>query len=181
MTHRTLLLCVLCTLLAVSVFAQNKAERKTDLPGVADVHFAENNDIPKFIRFNPSVVMNTAEAQVYLQKQFGLSDRTSFTVLSAETDKLGIKHTRIQQQHDGKNVMGGVYLIHERDGRVESMSGKLFDFSEVADVPATVTKDAAVATALQHVPAETYGWEVPAIHHDGHTHTRSEYPNPELV
>ena len=57
---------------------------------------------------------------------FGLADQNSqLKLLAVDKDKLGFKHFRYQQLHDGLPVFGQQLVVHAKDDRVTSVGGRI--------------------------------------------------------
>ncbi len=79
-------------------------------------------------------------------------------VLSKTTeDELGFRHHRYQQMYKGMPVEGAVYLLHEKNARVQHANGQLTRQLNISSSP-TLSETAALQTALQHINATAYGW-----------------------
>ncbi len=153
-------------------------DRDRKIYGVLSARYTDNNLYPQFIRFNQDLLVKPDEGISWLKKNLELHEATDFVLIRKDEDDLGYTHARYQQTIHGLPVIGGVYIIHSRDGRVETMNGELFSVANEKSAAVQVQENDAIATAMQHFPSELYGWEV-RLH--GHHETRSDYPKPELV
>ena len=152
--------------------------RNRILAGVESVRYVDNNHFPQFLRFKQSVDILPEEGIDWLKKHLNLPDATDFTLVRETKDELGYTHRRFQQTLYGIPLIGGVYIIHSKEGRIEMMNGELFPIQAECAPKPVFSKEQAIATAMQYFPSEVYGWEVKL---PGHEETRSEYPAPELV
>ena len=153
-------------------------DRDRVLPGAAEVRYTENNLFPQYIRFDRKILVRPEEGIMWLKKHLELPADSDFTLIRTDEDNLGYTHARYQHTVHGIPVIGSVYIVHSRDGRVEMMNGELYNPASEHPPSINVQEDIAIAVAMQHFPSSVYGWEVSL---PGHTETRSEYPAPELV
>lgn len=152
--------------------------RSQTLAGVESARYVDNNHFPQFIKFKQDINILPEEGILWLKKQLNLTENTDFELVRETKDEFGYSHARYQQTLHGVAVIGGVYIIHSKNGRIEMMNGELFSVNEEHAPKPVFSKDQAIATAMQHFPSEVYGWEIKL---PGHEETRSEYPAPELV
>ena len=155
----------------ISLFAQNS------FPEARKVRFEENEAFPKYVQFDDSHQFNVEQSFAWLRKNFRLGDAITFEFLRRNDDSMGWSHHRYQQLFNGIPVLGGVYILHEKDGKVHSMNGELFLLESSAEP--SISKQNAIDFALRHVPAEKYGWE--STLGGGQSELMAEYPDPELI
>ncbi|MFK7971176.1 MAG: M4 family metallopeptidase [Bacteroidia bacterium] len=88
------------------------------------------------------------------------------------TDRLGYTHDRMQQYYQGIKVENAVWTIHQKQGRITSMSGNAKALGQVTTF-ASITEENALQAALDHAQGKRYMWQ-----HFGHRHM---YPKAEKV
>jgi Zn-dependent metalloprotease len=81
----------------------------------------------------------------------------SFKTKSEFQDKVGFTHRRLQMLVNGLPIEGGIVITHERNGRLESVNGDLYQVK--APSSPTLTEAQALRHALDHVGAKRYLWE----------------------
>lgn len=54
---------------------------------------------------------------------------------SAQTDELGFTHTRHSQYYKGIPVEYGVYVVHARNGAIETLNGEVLKIKELVVAP----------------------------------------------
>ncbi len=116
-----------------------------------------------------------AEGMDYLRDYLDLEVNESFELINSHTDQIGFTHQRYQQMLNGMPVVGGMYLIHERDGVVSSVSGDYIDVDASASW-ATISESEAFKSALASINADTYIWE--GTNFEGlefHTHENEDH------
>jgi Fungalysin/Thermolysin Propeptide Motif len=74
-----------------------------------------------------------------------------FQLKRTETDELGIRHTRLQQQWQGVPVHGAEAILHEKDGKFYLFNGRFFPSPKLADVTPVIQPEVASQIALAHV------------------------------
>ncbi|MCB0608957.1 MAG: M4 family metallopeptidase [Lewinella sp.] len=75
-----------------------------------------------------------------------------------DTDNLGFSHYRYQQYYKGVKVDGAIYTVHEKGGRILTLSGNFRSVFDL-DVGAFISPDQALQYAMQHVGAGKYAWQ----------------------
>jgi Zn-dependent metalloprotease len=170
MHRKNTLLLFLC-FCTISLFAQNS------FSGTTKVRIEKDDSFPRYIQFEQSQQLSVEECLAWMRENFKLGANTTFEFLRRNDDQLGNSHHRFQQLVNGTPVIGGIYILHEKDGVVHSMNGELFQFEASAE--AIISKQNAIEQALRHYPAEKYGWETTLG--GGQTELLSQYPDPELV
>ncbi|MBC7447568.1 MAG: M4 family metallopeptidase [Hymenobacteraceae bacterium] len=113
------------------------------------------------IRFKPGTGPSATEASATMRAAFGLDAQSALRPLRAETDELGFTHQRYQQVYQGVSVERAVLTLHQRQGRIESISGEAkSDLTGLSVRPAVGEADA-LAAALRYVGARKYMWQTP--------------------
>ena len=161
------------------IFAQNSINRDeiSAIEGVAKFRLNEKEAFPRYVQFDPSQQLSVEQGLAWMSEHFRLNGSISFDFIRRNDDQMGWSHHRFQQLVNGKPVVGGVYILHTKDGFVRSMNGELFQFE--AGNEAAISKQKAIDHALRHFPAEKYAWETTLG--GGSTEIMSEFPDPELV
>ncbi len=169
MHQKIYLLLILC-FCTISLIAQNS------FPGASKVRVEEKEVFPRYVQFEESLQLSVAQSLGWMRENFRLSESTTFEFLRKNDDQLGWSHHRFQQLINGVPVLGGIYILHEKEGIVHSINGELFHF-EASTTP-SISEEEAIDKALRHIPGEKYGWETTLG--GGQTELLSEYPDPEL-
>lgn len=109
---------------------------------------------------------------------------TEWKLVKENTDELGITHQQYQQYYKGVKVVGAEFLLHGRNGNIETMNGHYADFSLVSVTPRLSEKQA-VTQALFFVNAKKYKWEDPTMEQFAKRNSGDSsgtyYPQGELV
>ncbi|MBK9014591.1 MAG: M4 family metallopeptidase [Saprospiraceae bacterium] len=74
-----------------------------------------------------------------------------FRIEKTETDNLGYRHIRLQQQWMGVPVHGADAILHEKDGQFYQFNGRFHPSPKLADVTPTIRPETAEQLALTHV------------------------------
>lgn len=135
---------------AVSSFAQQEI-LKTDTSANGIITFRRYNTV-----VNPKPV---SEAKDLLKATLQMRPDDSLrldTVIQQE--KLGLRHLAFQQYYKGVKVLYGTYVVHAKNGIIETINGH---FIRVGDpsVKAEVDEKTALSKALNDVNAKVYGWQ----------------------
>ncbi len=90
-------------------------------------------------------------------KDLNLSSADKFNLIKTENDEVGFIHYRYQQTYNGVSVMGGEYLLHEKNGILISANGNIYNNLAINTTP-SISKDIAIQNAIKYVGAEKYKW-----------------------
>jgi bacillolysin len=137
-----------------------------------------------FARVRPDEAKPLQEAPAFLHSFLQAQPGHAFRIKREEKDKLGMTHQRYDQYFQGVKIEGAEYLVHSRQGVIQSVNGDLEDIT-LPSVTPRIHKGDALKAALAAVPAAKYGWE------DSFSENRYKevsdnpnatlYPTPELV
>jgi len=113
-----------------------------------------------------------------------LNTDDELTLYATHDDALGYRHYRYQQTYKGIPIEGAIYLMHEKNNRVQQTNGKLAHDLSLSINPA-ITEATALQTALAHVNATLYAWNDPT-HEQNIKQVKNHmdatfYPSGELV
>jgi Zn-dependent metalloprotease len=114
------------------------------------------SSIPQYLPFGKTAVP-VSEFGLYMAQHYKLPAGNGFKLLTQETDQLGMVHYRYQQTVNGVPVEGTMYIVHTRNGLIQSANGELMD----AISPATPALNGATAInkALAYTGASEYKWQ----------------------
>ncbi len=126
----------------------------------------------------PASDLATNKAALYLDTDDEL------TLFSTQDDALGYRHYRYQQTYKGIPVEGAIYLMHEKNNRVQHANGKLVHDLDLSTSPA-LSEVSALQAALTHINATLYAWNDPT-HEQSLKQVKNRtdatfYPSGELV
>lgn len=176
-----LLLYSALSLLPVWGFAQTQHPTK---PVRETVFFAKNGN-PDWLTIREGVQITAADLLRAHKTDLGLGAHDELISYRTDTDDPGFAHHRYRQYHRGIPVDGAEWLIHEKNGFVQTMNGKLVRGLKTGSVQPAVPAENAIQRAIAHLPAERYMWEDAAaeamlrrVHND---RDATFYPKPELV
>lgn len=104
---------------------------------------------------------NKTSAKDFFQtfsKDLSLSSADKFNLVKSENDEIRFTHYRFQQTYNGISVMGGEYLLHEKNGKLISANGNIYSGLAINSTP-SISKDNAIQFAIKFIGAEKYLWE----------------------
>lgn len=160
MIYQKLMLLFLVSTLSFSSYAQNAQSRITN-----------SHNVPKFEVLQQS--RSIGESASLLKEKLNLSPEINYTPTKQFTDVIGFTHTKYQQTYKGVKVAFGTYQIHSKDGQIKSFNGAFFPVKDLSPTP-TLSKEAALNKALQHVAAKEYMWDNPSATVFGYTKPKGE-------
>lgn len=115
---------------------------------------------PDWINLRPAVVKNGARFFEEHKIAMGLGIEDEMRLSKKETDRIGITHYRYQQYYKGVKMEGCEMIVHEKEGYVTSLNGKMVHAMNKNNKP-LLSESGALQLALAQVPAEKYEWEDP--------------------
>jgi len=125
----------------------------------AQVTMDKQGKSPVAMKFQPGNQPTVATFFQDYRKAYPLSDENQMKELRVSADKTG-SHYRYDQYYKGIQVLGGQYILHEKNGGVWYANGHLVHGLDL-DINPVLTKDQALQLALQEVNANEYMWEKP--------------------
>lgn len=112
---------------------------------------------PEFVRFREGDQPAFAQFGDWLNAAFSLEPWEEVRPLKVTEDQMGGRHFRYQLFTDGKPVELSVFIVHEKDGLVESVNAKYFPVAERKTE--SLSEASALAFALDEIGASAYMWE----------------------
>jgi bacillolysin len=132
-----------------------------DAARAADKVLAQDGT-PTLVRFKPEApTYSLNEARKAFVEQLQLTPDDQMRAAHSEIDNLGFTHEKYQQYYKGIKVEHATYTLHARQGKVESMSGKVEHIQHLNVTP-TLAATTALHQALAFVGARQYMWDDPA-------------------
>lgn len=151
------------TMLAgISVSAQqqfNGAEATAICKGSKTVEINRQSRVPSFIWFREDSKIASTAIQDVLRPALHMQFADGMRSRLAQKDEIGMTHERFSQTYNDIRVEGGEYIVHSKNGIVQTTNGMWFDGITLNTTPA-LTKDAAITKATAHVNASVYRWEL---------------------
>jgi Zn-dependent metalloprotease len=142
------------------------------------------SSVPQYMRLDKTERVSVAEFGSWISQKFMLPSASGFKLLSTEKDALGMVHYRYQQTINAIPVEGMMYLVHTKNGLVESISGDLLDRLSAPTSP-EIDKESAITSALKYVNATEYKWQSEvaekALQENTSNTNATYYPQPNLV
>lgn len=119
----------------------------------------DRNGYPTFVKYDTKVKsFSKSESKDVLTSIFNLTKSDEYKTLRSEKDKIGYTHERFQQYYKGIKVEKGVYIVHSREGVIESLSGEHKLIEDINTNP-SISANEAIEKAKSFVNAEEYMWE----------------------
>ena len=126
--------------------------------GAGEIILSENSTIPSFINFSENALPAAGDPDLWLRLNFGMSPDFGLTLLSKDNDQIGFEHSRYQQTFNGLPIEGTMWLVHAKNGKIQSMNGVLFPNLKVATTTVLGETDA-LSKALSKIGATKYKWQ----------------------
>jgi Zn-dependent metalloprotease len=173
--------------LSVSSYAQQYftgTEAETYCTGSKTVTINKKSRVPSFIVFREDSRISNNSVLQTLRPALKMNFADGMRSKGPVKDEIGYTHERFAQTYNNIRVESGEYIVHSKNGFVQSVNGMWFD-GITLNTNASISKDVAVAKATSFVGATTYKWQVPGeeamykmVSHDANA---TYYPQGELV
>ncbi len=138
----------------------------------------------KFIRLRPNAERKIQNGPTFLKNLLQAKPEDDFHSTKEITDKFGITHVRFQQYYNGIKIEGAEYILHGKNGNIQTANGD-YKNVEIASVTPALTESQALTKALLFVHATKYKWEDSAmekfIKQNTNNPNATYYPKGELV
>ncbi len=113
---------------------------------------------PRLLKFSESQRVSLQNPNQLLKNIFDTSDKTSFTTINQEVDKIGYSHLKTQQYYNNIKVEFGTLTLHSKNGMVESISSEFYKIEDLNTSP-NISNTQAFNRAVSHTGANAYLWE----------------------
>jgi Zn-dependent metalloprotease len=120
----------------------------------------QRNDkgIVSFARFKTDPDRKIQNGINFLKEVLHAKSADEFRLVKETKDELGISHLRFQQYYKGIKVEDSEFLIHGKDGIIETINGD-FKHVNIPSVTPAINDKQALGKALDYVNAQKYKWE----------------------
>ncbi|NOQ27944.1 MAG: peptidase M4, partial [Bacteroidales bacterium] len=116
----------------------------------------DRNGNPAFVKFDTKAKsISKSETKAVLSSLFSMTSNDEYKTTRSEKDQIGFTHERLQQYFKGIKVQHGVYVVHSRNGVIESMSGEYKLINDI-NVASSVSSLKAVENAKAFINAQKY-------------------------
>lgn len=111
-----------------------------------------------FIRFKQNKNRKLTDAKVFIKSVLHAKPEDEFRLIRETTDKWGITNLRFQQYYKGIKVENREYLVHGKNGTIETINGD-FVHVNLSSVTPSITEQQALKKAVDFVNAKEYKWQ----------------------
>jgi len=116
----------------------------------------DRNGKPNFVKFNTKEqTISKTDVKSVFSNVLSATKNDDFKPFRSEKDQIGYTHEKFQQFYQGIKVENGVYIVHSREGIIESLSGEYKVINGINTVP-SIEGQKAVELAKSFVNAEEY-------------------------
>ncbi len=151
-------LLVLFSLVIISGFTFLTTTWAFDDPSPEESIFYEKERNQNWLIVKEDVQVRAPEIAEKYIGQLGLGMADELRLYRTDQDDIGFTHYRYQHYHQGVKVAGSQLLVHEKDGFVKTLNGRLArGLSKKTD--AQITEEGAIEKAIAKLPANKYMWE----------------------
>lgn len=159
-TFKALLVITLLIALEVQATEFYGREANDKVKGASVLRINPHTNQIQFVLFEEHVLVKESEALQYMKRLYKVDAGTDFRLLRKEQDELGFTHYRYQQTVNGADVLGGVLILHCKNGRLHSINGECFKLNRPLQ-NINFTEKQALELAKDSIRAKSYMWEHP--------------------
>ena len=139
-----------------------------------------------WVRFRQDLSLKSTSVFSDHKKSFGFEDeKYEMRETKRETDKYGGVHIRMQEHYNGIPILFGEFLLHEKNGQLNSGNGKIYTTTKLIPSSTEMSKEKSIDLALAFVNAKKYYWNDTAkenkIKRKSNDPTATYYPKPQLL
>jgi len=147
------------------------------------VRLKQFTNVPNYVKFRKGKEIPLNKLESWLSQFYKSDVAYGLELIEQQNDQIGYIHYRYQQTVNGIPVKFGMYIAHVKNGMIESINGDLFD--NASTLTASISETSALNSALNHINAESYKWEIPSqeeqLKYELEDPTATYYPKGELV
>ena len=156
MIKTPLLIAIALTIISGFTFFTQYEPEEITLPPSAIFYAKEGNH--DWLKMKDGVAITARDLVARYKADLGLGLGDELVLYRTDKDPLGFLHYRYQHYYQGVKVQGSQLLVHEKDGRVQTLNGKLVKRLKENVEPA-ISPEEALDRAVVHVHALRYMWE----------------------
>jgi Zn-dependent metalloprotease len=112
--------------------------------------------------------------------RLGLTANETLRLQKVETSQWGLDYHRYRQYYGGIEIMDADFIVEARHDTATAANGELFHLAKETSATPTLTKEAAIQSALAHCNARQYYWQNAAKEAKANAKGKSYYPDPDL-
>ncbi len=128
----------------------------------AKISYEKNGTSPYEIRFLDNAQVKKESFFNYYKEFFNLDDNYEFSVVKEFTDNIGQTHYRFNQYYKGIELLETQFVLHEKNGYIYYANGHLVHGLNLDVIP-SLSEQAALQYAINHIGAQSYMWENPEM------------------
>ncbi len=160
---------ILLTLFAASFFTLSFGterilsgeEARKEIKDAIIIRYKNDISFPNYVEFAAGKGPMVDDFNAWLSENLPLENSSSFEVLWTTQDELGFEHLVFEQYISSNKVQYSDLRLHVKGGQVVSFSATLS--SQKPENTHSLTEDAALKNALDHIGASLYFWEDQAM------------------
>jgi bacillolysin len=120
----------------------------------------DRTNTPNFIKFSSETQPVFSQFQSWSKENLKMRTIDALIENQSSNDKLGYTHHRFQQMYNNMPVEWSMYIIHEKNGLINSINGDYFANITPSNTVA-INKNAALSTATNLIGAVKYKFQMP--------------------
>lgn len=163
---------------------QNVSADTTPNKDKTSYYSVERNQGSLYIKFTAQSTITAGDVFTRMRNVFGISQNDSIGFVKNSKDNIGYTHYQYQQFYKGIEVMGGQFLLHEKNSKLTSANGHFYPGINLPS-SATITPQSAIDFAKKFMGAKKYMWEVPEeeqfLKKEKKDINATYYPKPVLI
>ena len=140
----------------VHIIAFNVTAQNND---TSFINYSANGKI-SFLRLKPDSTRTDSTAVNFLKSLLSSNTNDGFVLKQKQTDEQGMVHQKFTQTYNGVPVYLGEYLVHSKNGSIETANGNFIPIS-LNNTISSLNESQALNFVLSNVNANSYKWQNP--------------------
>lgn len=159
---KILILIIVCITYSYGLNAQEFYGKEADktFQGSKMIRMSKLTGNPDYILFREDAMPEYSVLHNWLQKAFQTSPEMGIQLVNSIEDKLGFIHYRYRQTCNNIPVNEAMFIVHVKNNLIQAVNGNIFSNVPVVN-QFSISAEVALQSAMQHVGAEVYKWQLP--------------------
>ncbi len=135
------------------------SEAKKYIKSASEIHINPKTHQINYIKFAIDKQISVNDIQLWISKQYGLSDVAKLIELNRNTDKLGQTHIRYKLSVNNIPIHDAMIIAHIKNKKVLSING-IVQKDAIKTYSKNISESEALKYALKKINAKTYKWQI---------------------
>jgi len=135
------------------------SDAKAYIKNATEIHLNSKTNQIDYIQFDVDKQLDLSKLQLWITKQFQLSDIAELIEINRTSDRLGQIHIRYKLGVNGIPIHDAMIIAHIKENKVFAING-IVQKDAVKEYNKVINESIALNYALQKINAKTYKWQI---------------------